>query len=61
MALGMYYHVEYTIQETTCAKSSEAVTADKCPFMDCEFAVSHDKLLFHSSFFTFLFWSNGKF
>ncbi|GAA6219588.1 uncharacterized protein LOC108879532 [Lates japonicus] len=38
MALGMYYHVEYTIQETTCAKSAEAVTADKCPFMDCEFA-----------------------
>lgn len=37
-AMSNYYHVEYTIQETTCAKSTEAVTADKCPIMECEFA-----------------------
>lgn len=47
MAMSMYYHVEYTIQETTCSKSTEAVTADKCPLMECEFAVSHDKFWFH--------------
>lgn len=39
MAMGMYYHVEYTIQETTCPQSAEA--ADKCTPMECEFAVSH--------------------
>ncbi|XP_070765438.1 fetuin B [Enoplosus armatus] len=38
MAMSMYYNVEYTIQETICPKSTTAVTADKCPPMDCEFA-----------------------
>lgn len=33
-----FYGVEYTIQESTCAKSD--TTTDKCPLMDCEFAVS---------------------
>lgn len=40
MAMDMYYNVEYTIQETTCAKNTEAVAAAKCPLMECEFAVS---------------------
>uniref|UniRef100_A0A3Q1ICA8 Cystatin fetuin-B-type domain-containing protein n=1 Tax=Anabas testudineus TaxID=64144 RepID=A0A3Q1ICA8_ANATE len=38
MAVGMYYNVEYTIQETTCAKSTEVGAAAKCPLMECEFA-----------------------
>ncbi|XP_061540039.1 fetuin B [Phycodurus eques] len=38
MAIGMYYHVEYTIQETTCTKNNETGTDSKCPIMDCEFA-----------------------
>ncbi|XP_054646644.1 fetuin B [Dunckerocampus dactyliophorus] len=38
MAMGMYYHVEYTIQETTCNKTTDAGTNDKCPIMECEFA-----------------------
>ncbi|XP_077450832.1 fetuin B [Stigmatopora argus] len=37
MAVGMYYHVEYTIQETTCSKTKDSGT-DKCPIMECEFA-----------------------
>ncbi|KAM6922043.1 fetuin B [Xenentodon cancila] len=36
MAMGMYYHVEYTIQETSCPQSTDA--PDKCPLMECEFA-----------------------
>ncbi|CAG5863174.1 unnamed protein product [Menidia menidia] len=36
MAMGMYYNVEYTIQETSCTNSAGA--ADKCPLMTCEFA-----------------------
>lgn len=36
----MGYKVEYTIQETTCSKSTEEVTAEKCPLMSCEFSVS---------------------
>jgi len=36
MGVGMYYNVEYTIQETICARGAEA--ADKCAHMDCEFA-----------------------
>lgn len=52
MAMSMYYRVEYTIQETTCPSSAEA--ADKCPLMSCEFAVSHDKSLFHSVFEHFI-------
>lgn len=36
--VAAYYHVEYTIQETTCTKSTEAAAADKCPVMECEFA-----------------------
>lgn len=43
MGLITLYNVEYTIQETICAKTTEAVTAEKCPLMDCEFAVSGDK------------------
>lgn len=43
-AVGMYYHVEYTIQETTCTKSADAAKPDNCPPMDCEFAVSPNKL-----------------
>lgn len=45
MAMRMYYNVEYTIQETTCPKSTEVVTAETCPPMNCEFAVSCAKLL----------------
>ncbi|XP_077440940.1 fetuin B [Vanacampus margaritifer] len=37
MAIGMYYHTEYTIQETTCANNNETAT-DNCPLMDCEFS-----------------------
>ncbi|XP_062279776.1 fetuin B [Scomber scombrus] len=37
-AVGMYYHVEYTIQETTCAKVADAAKPDDCPPMACEFA-----------------------
>lgn len=46
MAMSMYYNVQYTIQETTCPRTTEAVTAEKCPLMECEFAVSHEKMLF---------------
>ncbi|XP_045905628.1 fetuin B [Micropterus dolomieu] len=38
MAMSMYYNVQYTIQETTCPRTTEAVTAEKCPLMECEFA-----------------------
>ncbi|XP_047442064.1 histidine-rich glycoprotein-like [Mugil cephalus] len=38
MAMGMYYNVEYTIQETTCRRDAAGAAADKCPFMECEFA-----------------------
>eukprot|EP00066_Takifugu_rubripes_P024210 XP_011613476.1 PREDICTED: fetuin-B-like [Takifugu rubripes] len=38
MGLITLYNVEYTIQETICPKTTEAVTAEKCPLMDCEFA-----------------------
>lgn len=41
--MSMYYHVEYTIQETVCSRSTEVVTAEKCPPMECEFAVSVDR------------------
>ncbi|XP_028301087.1 fetuin B isoform X2 [Gouania willdenowi] len=34
--MGMYYLVEFTIQETTCDKS--VFPAIKCPKMECEFA-----------------------
>lgn len=44
MGLITLYNVEYTIQETICPKSMEEVMAEKCPLMDCEFAVSGDKL-----------------
>lgn len=44
MGLITLYNVEYTIQETICPKTTEAVTAENCPLMDCEFAVSGDKL-----------------
>jgi len=36
MGMVTHYNVEYTIQETTCPRSTEAAT--KCPLMDCEFA-----------------------
>jgi len=32
--MASFYNVEYTVQETTCAKGA----ADPCPLMDCEFA-----------------------
>lgn len=44
MGLITLYNVEYTIQETICPSSAEAVTAEKCPLMDCEFAVSGGSL-----------------
>lgn len=44
MGMVTHYNVEYIIQETTCLRSTEAATADKCPHMECEFAVSPDKL-----------------
>merc|ERR1719153_46981 len=34
----MFYNAEYTIQETTCAKSTDPTKAEECPLMDCEFA-----------------------
>lgn len=40
MGIITAYNVEYTIQETTCPKTAEEVTAEKCPLMDCEFSVS---------------------
>ena len=49
-AISTYYTVEYSIQETTCTKATEEVTAEKCPPLKCEFAVSHDGF-----FFTLLF------
>ncbi|KAM8874368.1 alpha-2-HS-glycoprotein-like [Spinachia spinachia] len=36
MATGMYYYVEYTIQEINCTKSTAA--ADECPLMEWELA-----------------------
>lgn len=45
MGMVTHYNVEYTIQETTCG-STEEVTAEKCSPMECEFAVSRDKLFF---------------
>lgn len=44
MAMSMYYNADYTIQETTCPRSSAA--SDDCPLMDCEFAVSHENIYF---------------
>uniref|UniRef100_A0A667ZNK4 Fetuin B n=1 Tax=Myripristis murdjan TaxID=586833 RepID=A0A667ZNK4_9TELE len=38
MGMGTFYHVEYTIQETTCTKSSDPATIANCPHMECEFA-----------------------
>ncbi|MEQ2274791.1 hypothetical protein XENORESO_011344 [Xenotaenia resolanae] len=38
MAMSMYYHVEYTIQETTCGKYKQAPAGEKCPIMTCEFS-----------------------
>lgn len=46
MAMSMYYNVEYSIQETTCA--STAAATDDCPPMSCEFAVSLDDSIFIS-------------
>ncbi|XP_049578088.1 fetuin B [Syngnathus scovelli] len=37
MAMEMYYHVEYSIQETTCPNNKETKT-DNCPLMQCEFS-----------------------
>ncbi|KAM9848842.1 fetuin B [Aulostomus maculatus] len=36
MGGGMFYNVEYSIQETTCNKDADA--AQQCPLMECEFA-----------------------
>lgn len=33
----MFYHAEYTVQETTCAKSADSTKADQCPLLECEF------------------------
>lgn len=44
MAMGMAYHVQYTIQETTCGK--QATKTDGCPLMTCGFAVSPANSLF---------------
>lgn len=54
MGMVTHYNVEYTIQETTCPRGTEEVTAEKCPLMECEFTVSRDKLFF-------LHWSNVSF
>lgn len=43
--MSMYYHVDYTIQETVCPKTAEVLTAESCPPMECEFAVSVDPTL----------------
>lgn len=40
MGMVTFYNTEYTIQETACSKDIEEVTAEKCPPMSCEFAVS---------------------
>ncbi|KAM6963131.1 fetuin B [Aplochiton taeniatus] len=34
----VFYNVEYTVQETSCATTSDPTQADKCPLMECEFA-----------------------
>ncbi|KAM3876207.1 fetuin B [Diretmus argenteus] len=36
--MAVFYHAEFTIQETSCAKSSDSTKADNCPLMTCEFA-----------------------
>ncbi|XP_029005146.2 fetuin B [Betta splendens] len=36
LAVGMYFNVEYSIQETTCARTAGADA--QCPPMECEFA-----------------------
>ncbi|XP_062306222.1 fetuin B [Osmerus eperlanus] len=38
MGMATFYLVEYTIQETTCANSTDRSQAAKCPLMECEFA-----------------------
>ncbi|XP_019740506.1 fetuin B [Hippocampus comes] len=39
MAMGiMYYHAEYTIQETTCPNDKETSADNHCPLMECEFS-----------------------
>lgn len=43
MAMGMYYHAEYTIQETTCPNDKETSADNHCPLLECEFSVSLDK------------------
>lgn len=45
-------YIEYTVQETTCPKSTEVVMAEKCPQMACEFAVSCTKIAMVSIFFS---------
>lgn len=46
MGMVTHYNVDYAIQETVCPRSTEAVTAEKCPFIECEFSVSGDKVHF---------------
>ncbi|XP_010870818.1 fetuin-B [Esox lucius] len=38
MGMATFYNAEFTIQETTCANSTNLSEAPKCPLMDCEFA-----------------------
>ncbi|KAL1022865.1 hypothetical protein UPYG_G00033480 [Umbra pygmaea] len=38
MGMATFYSAEYTIQETTCANTTDLSTASKCPLMNCEFA-----------------------
>ncbi|KAK6313712.1 hypothetical protein J4Q44_G00151710 [Coregonus suidteri] len=38
MGMATFYFAEFTIQETTCANTTDPSAASKCPLMDCEFA-----------------------
>ncbi|KAJ7986209.1 hypothetical protein DPEC_G00337590 [Dallia pectoralis] len=38
MGMATFYNAEFTVQETTCANTTDVSTASKCPLMDCEFA-----------------------
>jgi len=38
MGMATFYFAEFTIQETSCAKSTDPAQTAKCPLMTCEFA-----------------------
>ncbi|XP_071010947.1 fetuin B isoform X2 [Oncorhynchus clarkii lewisi] len=38
MGMATFYFAEFTIQETTCANTTDPSTASMCPLMACEFA-----------------------